>query len=159
MFMRGGVPWNKGLSTPIAERFNSKVDKSNPEGCWLWLGHRSSGGYGKLGNKIASRISWEITNGAIPEGLDVCHHCDNPPCVNPNHLFLGNASDNIKDAVSKGRINHRGEKNSNAKITYSLAEEIRNSCLPYRKLAEIYGLSKAAIYYIKNNITWNQPKN
>lgn len=150
-----GIPWNKGLSTPLEERFWGKVDISSHDGCWLWTAHCNKGGYGKIDGKIASRVSWELTNGAIPEGLDVCHHCDNPKCVNPTHLFLGTASDNLKDSVLKGRLDHHGEKNGNAKLNYKLVKEIRETNLPQRTLARIFGVSKGTIYYIQNNLTWN----
>lgn len=91
------------------ERFWSKVDRSGD--CWEWQASRSTHGYGFFGRDgkvlYAHRVSYEITNGLIPKGpkrLHVCHHCDNPPCVRPDHLFLGTASDNLNDAYRKGRI-------------------------------------------------------
>ena len=137
----------------ISERFWEKVDKS-PGGCWLWQGHISRLGYGKFMGKHTHRMAWELTNGPISSDLDVCHHCDNPPCVNPSHLFLGTASDNMKDSVRKGRIDHSGEKNSNAKLTRTLVERIRGTNLSQRELAARFGVSKANIYYIQKGLTW-----
>ena len=81
--------------------------KKDESGCWLWTASKSKKGYGALRvkgkNKIASRLSWEIHNGPIPEGLQVLHDCDNSKCVNPNHLFLGTNEDNHKDKLRKGR--------------------------------------------------------
>jgi len=104
----------------IEERFWSKVDKSmGKNSCWPWkAGHSSTFashkfGYGMFNitkrQPISShRMAWMLTNGEIPPGLCVCHHCDNPPCCNPSHLFLGAISDNNKDMVKKGRCNSRG---------------------------------------------------
>ena len=80
----------------------------DPEGCWLWMGKTDYAGYGMVGlglrkGILAHRFSWEIANGPLPEGLFACHHCDNPPCVNPSHLFLGTHQDNMNDRNRKGR--------------------------------------------------------
>jgi hypothetical protein len=103
------------------ERFWPKVKKG--EGCWEWHGALSSG-YGHFwdGNRIvqAHVFSWKEANGEIHDGLFVLHECDNRPCVRPDHLFLGTAGDNIRDAVSKGRNRykpHSGEANGRAKFT------------------------------------------
>lgn len=92
----------------LGESFWSRVKKT--EECWLWTGSKTSSGYGlhctkhKGGKKIASRAIWESVNGPIPAGLLVCHRCDNPPCVRPDHLFIGTQSDNMRDASEKGRM-------------------------------------------------------
>jgi len=137
------------------DRFWGRVDKRQDEGCWLWTSHCNKGGYGKLGSKLAHRIAWELTYGPIHTGLDVCHHCDNPKCVNPSHLFMGTARDNIRDCISKGRFaDHKGEANPRAKLTEALALEIRETNLPQRKLASLFQVSKGTIYYIQKGMTW-----
>jgi hypothetical protein len=94
-----------GVVIPLEERFFAKVQKT--DGCWLWTASLNKAGYGQIyaegRPQHASRISWRIHNGAIPAGLHVCHHCDNPRCVRPDHLFLGTRSDNMQDMLAKGR--------------------------------------------------------
>lgn len=95
---------------PLGDRFWPKVQKS--DGCWLWVaGGDSATGYGRIrlgraGTKheLAHRVAWQLTFGPIPDGLWVLHHCDTPRCVRPDHLFLGDCSDNMKDAATKGRM-------------------------------------------------------
>lgn len=94
---------NRKRTTP-ADRFWANVQKTDT--CWIWTGCRSHN-YGLMGaNKtriLAHRFSWELHNGPIPDGLGVLHRCDNPPCVNPDHLFLDTFEDNMKDKIAKGR--------------------------------------------------------
>jgi hypothetical protein len=91
---------------PLSVRFYSRVIPM-PNGCIEWGGSRVAGKYGQIksGPKMlkAHRVAWELTHGPIPDGLMVCHHCDNPPCVNVDHLFLGTGKDNQQDMVRKGR--------------------------------------------------------
>jgi hypothetical protein len=95
---------------PLAERFWAKVDKNAPGGCWLWTACRNQLGYGEFSVKNRSmwahRVAWELVNGPIPNGLEICHNCptgDNPSCVNPEHMFLGTHADNLRDAIKKQR--------------------------------------------------------
>jgi hypothetical protein len=94
---------------PLPDRVWEKVLKT--DGCWLWMGSYTNGGYGQVAGPASSgktmllvhRVVWELLHGPIPDGLVVCHHCDNPPCCNPRHLFLGTHQDNTLDMVRKGR--------------------------------------------------------
>lgn len=100
---------------PIRDLFAARIRITALDKCWPWIGHRDDDGYGRLhtGNDtrlVASRIAYELFVGQIPEGMLVCHHCDNPPCCNPLHLFIGTVQDNIADRQKKGRqvrgLNH-----------------------------------------------------
>lgn len=101
-----------GQPQSIEERFWSKVEKT--EACWNWVGATSRRGYGAMNidNRTLQthRVVYELTYGTIPAGLCVCHHCDNPRCVRPDHLFLGTHADNMHDMVRKGRQRQRTHK-------------------------------------------------
>ena len=91
----------------FASRFWEKVNKT-PNGCWIWTGATDGRGYGQLwvnGHlEKAHRLSWVIHYGAIPLGLNILHHCDNKPCVRPDHLYLGTQADNARDALERGQF-------------------------------------------------------
>lgn len=96
------------FAIPIEERFWGKVNRIGFEECWEWMAARDPNGYGRIGGKrpraeLAHRVAYRLTRGDIPLGLHVCHSCDNPPCCNPNHLFLGTDLDNNRDMRAKGR--------------------------------------------------------
>lgn len=143
---------------PIEQRFWSKVDRRGPNECWEWLASRNKG-YGQMsagrrGDKplIASRVSWEIAHGKIPNGLYVCHHCDNPPCVNPQHLFLGTLQDNFRDRYRKGRY-PRGDRHPTTKISDGLALQIREAIKngeEQQAIARRLGISETSVSVIKN---------
>lgn len=146
--------------TPLEERFWAKVNKT--ETCWVWVGGRPKGRYGEFSvgksMKRAHRISWELANGPIPTGLYVLHSCDNPPCVNPNHLFLGTQTDNVHDMENKKRgIHFRGEDNGRAKLTVVQVFEIRKLLARGDKKARIakqYSINPVSVAYIENGKNW-----
>lgn len=150
----------------IADSFWSKVDRRGPDECWEWRGSRMKGGYGSVygrkgrGTVGAHRIAWELTNGPIPTGLDICHRCDNRPCVNPAHLFAGTREDNMRDCAEKGRIRTTarvGENVSFAKLTDVAVVQIREMLAAgetYSAIAERFGVTKDAIGLIRRGRTW-----
>lgn len=154
---------------PLSVRLWRQVDKTAPNGCWEWTGHLNGHGYGKInvgGGKASGthRVSWEVSRGPIPQGMYVCHHCDNRKCVNPGHLFLGTAGDNNADTSAKGRARgggskpgHKGqvgEKNSRAILTAEQAKSIRASSEPVKELVARYGVGRATIYAIRQGRIW-----
>jgi len=137
------------------------------DGCWLWQGKIGAGGYGNCSFMSESwrvhRLAWTLTHGPIPEGLFVCHTCDRRSCFNPAHLFLGTQSENVRDAVAKGRWHaipprHSGSNHPQAVLTETLVREIRGRYVPRRvtipMLAELYGVSASTIWYILHGDTW-----
>ena len=146
---------------PIEERFWEKVDIKGPEDCWEWTSSKDKDGYGDFRNnrkeRKVHRFSWFLHYGEIPEGLLVCHHCDNPSCVNPTHLFMGTQKDNIQDALAKGRLKSpglKGEAHGRAKLTEEQVLSIRTSGRSEADLARKYNVDRKAIWNIKNHITW-----
>ncbi len=150
------------MPKPIEERFWPKVDKSaGPDGCWLWTAYCHPNGYGQFHfmrrRRPAHRISWMLVKGPIPKGLFVCHHCDNPPCVNPAHLFLGTSADNQRDSSNKGRM-HLGEADGNSKLTkeevLEIREEYAHGDMLQRELAKAYGVTPTQIGNIVKRKFW-----
>jgi hypothetical protein len=137
--------------------FWAKVDKT--DNCWLWTGNKSRvyGAFGINGKMIkAHRISWEMSNGPIPEGLCVLHKCDVPLCVNPGHLFLGTFGDNNRDREEKGRgVRMTGEMHGNSKLTWEKVREIREiSNMSQLAIAAKYGVTPQCIANVLFNRTW-----
>lgn len=149
--------------------------------CWQWTGsdHAGRGGWILVDGiqTKASRFSWEIHNGKIVNGLKVLHKCDNPSCVNPNHLFLGTSKDNSQDMASKGRARggvsgernsstkhpelRQGERNGNSRLTSASVSEIRsmyaNGSWTYRELALLFGVSEVTVARVVRYRMWKEP--
>jgi hypothetical protein len=104
---------------------------------------------------LAHRLVWEECFGPIPEGLCVCHHCDNPPCVNPEHLFLGTQADNMRDMITKGRrARQTGENAPGRKLTAEQVEEIRKAIGTTRAIASRFGISQSQVSKIRRREQW-----
>ena len=167
------------MAKPIEIRFWKNVKIGAPDECWEWQGGKS-GGYGNIRFRgkaaIASRVSYILHNGIIPDNLWVLHKCDNPPCVNPSHLFLGTKSDNAHDRDKKGRTatgkrngRHtrpestvRGEDSGRAKLTEKQVKEIRQryaeGSISMRKLGNEYNISHTQVRYLVDGASWKHLK-
>lgn len=158
------------ITPKIIDRFWPQVHKTS--GCWEWRGMRDSRNrYGLffVANGMtrisAHRFSWLIAGRSIPQGLYVCHHCDNTICVNPDHLFVGTQKDNMQDCVQKGRMANRpaesyphGERHYNARLTGAAVNAIRQRYaqggVTYQDLGSIYGVTPTNIGAIVRGQTW-----
>jgi HNH endonuclease len=162
------VKWKKSFSgihnsRSDHDKFWEKVDIKSDDECWEWLGAIDRCGYGKFGSKnfgngLAHRFSWKDSFGDIPKGMYVCHHCDNPSCVNPKHLFLGTQKDNMQDMKNKSRSPKQlGEANPKAKLSNSDVFEIyrlHNSGVTNYKLSKMYRVCQSNIKSIVSGNTW-----
>lgn len=150
---------------PLADRLWAKVEKTDT--CWLWTGALQQG-YGRMfyaaadrHPRLAHRVAWELTHGPIPDGMFILHHCDNPRCVRPDHLFLGSQLDNMRDRSAKGRAARlRGELQGGAKLTWEKARQIRilyaTGDITQDQLATRFNVGPTAIYDVLRNHTWQE---
>ena len=159
----------RGLPTmPITERIKRNITINPITKCWEWNGSKRRG-YGRMtvGSRTdgtrrsvsAHRVSYELYHGEIPDGMEVCHTCDNPCCVNPEHLFIGTRQDNVDDRERKGRnITFTGEEQPCAKLTKKAVKDARweraYKGTSFQKLADKYGVSKRTIQNAINGKTW-----
>lgn len=163
-YPRWGCPiCNRGANarlaqSPLLDQFNSRWTPEPFSGCHLWIGSSTYHGYGLLLGKRAHRISWELFRGPVPNGLLVCHECDTPICVNPEHLFLGTPGDNSRDKMRKGRWRKgdrpQGEACRSAKLKEGDALFILNSSESSRELAARFKVCTDTVSNIRGRRTW-----
>lgn len=138
----------------------SRVEIRGADDCWEWTGFRRNAGYGELRwltvSYTASRLAWEIHNAQEAGAMYVCHHCDNPACCNPRHLFLGTNADNMRDKEQKGRGTkppvRYGAANNKTRLSASAVEEIRRAAVEYGNgaaLARKFGIARNTVYRIQ----------
>jgi len=152
---------------PLEKRFWPKVLRQDGDQCWLWQGAINKRGYGTISEDgtgrtlLAHRVAYRLTYGEFDQNVCVLHHCDNPKCVRPGHLFLGDYSDNARDAFAKGRRHapppRRGEENHNSKLT--TPEVVNIKCLlrvgvSLDTIAKAFGVHRATIIEIREGRNW-----
>jgi len=144
----------------VEERFWFSVEKGSS--CWEWQAAKNSHGYGVIqaNGKLcgAHRVSWELHNGPVPDGLSVLHHCDNRVCVRPDHLFVGTVVDNTNDMVAKGR-QAQGTVHGSAKLTDRQVEAMRQARkegLSYTEIGKAFGVHKTTARRAVIGLTWQQ---
>ena len=161
-------PATERVVPTTAERFLAKVVRRGPDECWLWTGSQDKDGYGVFHVPVgggrqkkvrSTRYAYEHWVGPVPDGRIMCHTCDNPPCVNPAHLFPGTPSDNTQDAMAKGRWNPpRGTRNSRAVLTEDQVRAIRALYVPrkfsFRRIARVLGVSEYATKEVIQGNNW-----
>jgi HNH endonuclease len=160
----GLIPVGARARGTVEERFFRHIKKT--DSCWIWQGRVKGKGYGSIGlggagakDVLAHRVSYQIHKGGIPDGLIIMHKCDNPRCVNPDHLEAGTQSQNIKDAFARGRKVSKpsglmGESHGASKLNNEIVYSVRSSTLTAKALSILYGVSTSAIERIKNRRTW-----
>lgn len=154
---------NQYTSPVLSDRFWAKVDKSaGPLRCWPWTGAKFHFGHGavKVNGRPwgTHRIAWELTHGDIPTTLRVLHKCDNPPCCNPAHLYLGTLKDNTADMWARGRANPRfGDGHPRAKLTAALVYAARQQVRRGARVSDVsrqLGVSTSALWSAVRGRTW-----
>ena len=165
------LPRVRGIEMPYGvyyrgdpvKRFWSRVDIRGENECWPWLGFIKENGYGYFScykkMRYTHRVAYILTYGFFDLSLQVCHSCDNPPCCNPAHLWLGSQKDNIQDCIKKGRDMFIGERNGGHILSTSSVNKIRTLLAEGYEgasIAKLFNVSQAAISRIKNNHAWHE---
>lgn len=146
----------------LIDKFKSKFEEGNTKDCWNWGFGVTAGGYGQMAFErkkyAAHRLSWShYNNQEIPKGCVIMHKCDNPKCVNPNHLLLGTQKDNVKDMMNKGRFkdyNKSGENNPSSVVREKDVCEIYEANGTHQDIADRFGYPHNAVSKIRNDQTW-----
>ncbi|MDF2860302.1 MAG: hypothetical protein K0S02_574 [Achromobacter mucicolens] len=145
----------------VIDRFMGKTFPVTESGCWIWEGYTDSKmGYGMFWlngtMRLSHRVAYELFVGEIPNGMQVCHRCDIPSCVNPNHLWLGTNVDNVHDKVNKGRSARlQGSRHPGAKLDEDKVRFIRSCKTSARRLAPMLGIDRSTINYIRQGKLWS----
>lgn len=144
----------------IKERLIRLSEPVTETGCWLWLGATTPKGYGKITartgvTEYAHRVSWECHNGKIPDDHHVCHKCDTPSCINPDHLFTGTSIENTMDKIRKGRHPY-GEASTGSKLSESQVASIFMSKGTCDHLSSIFPVSRSTISLIRTGKRWKE---
>jgi hypothetical protein len=149
------------VNPELADLLLARATPGKPNECWPWPHALTRNGYGRVGVgrllRYAHRLSFEAFNGPIPDGENVCHRCDNPPCWNPAHLFSGTTAENIADRDRKERV-CRGERHHASRLSEDEVREIRASGLSGPELGRQYGVSPFTIYKILDGRSWKHVK-
>lgn len=150
-----GAAWSQRCRDgrlPLADKFNGNVAQS--DGCWLWTGIKDRDGYGLFTyakkQYRAPRLALELDGRPVPAGHYACHHCDNPGCVRPSHLYVGTPTDNAADTKARGRARH-GKK---AKVSADDIAVIRAAPGRHQDIADRFGISRSSVSMIKSGKTW-----
>lgn len=153
-------------SKRLRANFWSRVDIRENDECWPWTGFLTPEGYGRFYDYgsyvVASRMAWELHNNERLDDRIACHHCDNPPCCNPAHIYAGNEKTNAVDAAERNLLNNgsqQGETHTSAKLTWEIVDQVRSRMAagetPYRLAAE-FRVSPMTMRKIRDKVTWNR---
>jgi hypothetical protein len=154
------MPRSSSMNKNLRERFYEKFLVRPKTRCWIWIGSRNKRNYGQMSTRRgcspvhASRVSWGLHYGEIPRGMFVLHRCDNPPCVNPEHLFVGNQKENVADMLRKRR-GLVGQKNGQAKLNVDEVLAIREmSGKSQQQIAQQFGINQQQVSKIRLRKRW-----
>lgn len=154
------------MKMTVGERLERRLGRDEQTGCWPYLRFKDANGYGRIwiGDKVvgAHRLAYELFCGDIPDGMVVCHRCDNPGCCNPAHLFVGTQGDNNRDRARKGRSAKVASSHfKRSALTFEVAEDIRAGKYPgsQTQIADALGVSQSTISMVMLGRAHIRPEN